>query len=246
MISVAPNAGTLCGRNLSGSTTRFGPHLADGVAAHRERRFHHHAGVAQHLLARVAVQKLVRDVAGDAEAEHEHDQQHQVEFESQAHMLFSLGRRIYVSRRRRTHSDRLHRDEDHAPMAHTSSDAAPAGQRMEGARHAGALPLGIQVARGARARLPGGREARQRRRAAGHEGGGRRPRPAACSWSRCRWRCSRSTACCASRPRCSQELRDVVFVRVTQRAIRRVALGVFRHLHSLSACASTSSARPAA
>lgn len=30
------------------------------------------------------------------------------------------------------------------------------------------------------------------------------------------------------------ELRDVVFVRVTQRAIRRVALGVFRHLHELS------------
>ena len=30
------------------------------------------------------------------------------------------------------------------------------------------------------------------------------------------------------------ELRDVLFVRVAQRAIRRVALGVFRHLHSLS------------
>jgi ABC-type transport system involved in Fe-S cluster assembly fused permease/ATPase subunit len=30
------------------------------------------------------------------------------------------------------------------------------------------------------------------------------------------------------------ELRDVLFVRVTQRAIRSVALGVFRHLHSLS------------
>src|SRR5213596_1212113 len=30
------------------------------------------------------------------------------------------------------------------------------------------------------------------------------------------------------------ELRDVVFVRVTQRAMRRIALGVFRHLHSLS------------
>ena len=30
------------------------------------------------------------------------------------------------------------------------------------------------------------------------------------------------------------ELRDVVFVRVTQRAIRRLALSVFRHLHSLS------------
>src|ERR671925_957933 len=31
-----------------------------------------------------------------------------------------------------------------------------------------------------------------------------------------------------------QELRDVVFVRVTQRAMRRIALNVFRHLHSLS------------
>jgi ABC-type transport system involved in Fe-S cluster assembly fused permease/ATPase subunit len=30
------------------------------------------------------------------------------------------------------------------------------------------------------------------------------------------------------------ELRDIVFIRVAQRAIRRVALGVFRHLHSLS------------
>jgi len=30
------------------------------------------------------------------------------------------------------------------------------------------------------------------------------------------------------------ELRDLVFIRVTQRAIRRVALAVFRHLHSLS------------
>jgi ATP-binding cassette, subfamily B, heavy metal transporter len=30
------------------------------------------------------------------------------------------------------------------------------------------------------------------------------------------------------------ELRDVVFVRVTQRAIRRIGLNVFRHLHSLS------------
>ena len=30
------------------------------------------------------------------------------------------------------------------------------------------------------------------------------------------------------------ELRDVVFVRVTQRAIRRIALNVFRHLHGLS------------
>ena len=29
------------------------------------------------------------------------------------------------------------------------------------------------------------------------------------------------------------ELRDMVFVRVAQRAVRRVALNVFRHLHSL-------------
>src|SRR5512145_1902490 len=31
-----------------------------------------------------------------------------------------------------------------------------------------------------------------------------------------------------------QELRDVLFIRVAQRAMRRIALGVFRHLHSLS------------
>ena len=30
------------------------------------------------------------------------------------------------------------------------------------------------------------------------------------------------------------ELRDIIFVRVTQRAVRRIALDVFRHLHSLS------------
>jgi ATP-binding cassette subfamily B protein len=30
------------------------------------------------------------------------------------------------------------------------------------------------------------------------------------------------------------ELRDVLFVRVAQRAMRRIALNVFRHLHSLS------------
>ena len=30
------------------------------------------------------------------------------------------------------------------------------------------------------------------------------------------------------------ELRDLVFIRVTQRAIRRIALAVFRHLHGLS------------
>ena len=30
------------------------------------------------------------------------------------------------------------------------------------------------------------------------------------------------------------ELRDIVFIRVTQRAVRRIALTVFRHLHALS------------
>ena len=40
--------------------------------------------------------------------------------------------------------------------------------------------------------------------------------------------------CCGFSTTLFAELRDVVFVRVAQRAIRRVALSVFRHLHSLS------------
>ena len=40
--------------------------------------------------------------------------------------------------------------------------------------------------------------------------------------------------CCASRRSRSRELRDAVFAKVAQRAIRTVALQTFRHLHSLS------------
>ena len=50
---------------------------------------------------------------------------------------------------------------------------------MARARHARALPAGIQVARKHRARLPDHGQVHQRGGAAGHEGGGRQPRPAA-------------------------------------------------------------------
>ena len=41
------------------------------------------------------------------------------------------------------------------------------------------------------------------------------------------------------------ELRDAIFAKVAQRAVRDIGLATFRHLHSL-VCASTSIARPAA
>ncbi len=50
---------------------------------------------------------------------------------------------------------------------------------MARARHARALPAGIQVAREHRARLPDHGQVHQRGGAARHEGGGRQPRPAA-------------------------------------------------------------------
>jgi len=42
--------------------------MADGVRAHRHGRFHHQAGAAQHLVARVALQELVRDIRRYAKA----------------------------------------------------------------------------------------------------------------------------------------------------------------------------------
>ena len=51
-----------------------------GVTAHGQRRLHHHASIAQHFLARVAVQKIVRDITGDAQPDGKHQQQHQIEF----------------------------------------------------------------------------------------------------------------------------------------------------------------------
>jgi ABC-type bacteriocin/lantibiotic exporter with double-glycine peptidase domain len=41
-----------------------------------------------------------------------------------------------------------------------------------------------------------------------------------------------------------QQLRDAVFARVAQRALRQLALETFQHIHALS-CATTSRARPA-
>ena len=50
----------------------------------------------------------------------------------------------------------------------------------------------------------------------------------------CRWRCWSPTACCACPRRPSPELREFLFAKVTQRAVRKIALQVFRHLHALS------------
>ena len=47
---------------------QIGPHMADGVGAHRHRRFHHQSGAAQHFVARIALQELVRDIRRDAKA----------------------------------------------------------------------------------------------------------------------------------------------------------------------------------
>ena len=102
---------------------------------------------------------------------------------------------------------------------------------MEGGSHL--LPyLWEYKARVVGARLPGDRQAGECRSAARDEGGRGQPRPEPAD------RCGAGRAArCLRVLRFSttlfQELRDVVFVRVTQR-MRRVALGVFRHLHSLS------------
>jgi hypothetical protein len=83
-ISVRPaslrNALTM---SLSHSTARLRGLVGLSAAslAHGQRGFHHHACVAQHFFAGVAVQELVRDVARGAEPDHEHGEQHQVELQ---------------------------------------------------------------------------------------------------------------------------------------------------------------------
>ena len=52
--------------------------------------------------------------------------------------------------------------------------------------------------------------------------------------SRCRSRCSPRTAFSACRRPLFTELREFLFAKVTQRAVRNIALKVFRHLHALS------------
>ena len=232
-------------------------HLADRVAAHRERRLHHHAGVAQHFVARVPVQKLVRNVAGDAAGRTEHQSSTRLNLQFRLPMSSVLSpecRRLYLGKfrsvpgpRARVRSIRPGR----SPATCACSRLPRRLERLRGTmakarRHAAALPVGIQVARLARARLPGRRQARQRRRAAGDEGGGRQPRPAPAGASRCRWRCSSVYGAAA--------LLDHAVRRAARRGVRarRAARDPARGARRVPppaqpvACASTSSARPAA
>jgi len=66
-------------------------HLLHRVAADGERRLHHEAGVAQHLLFGVALQQLVGDPRGHADPCGEDEDEDNVELEPQTHdfSLFS-------------------------------------------------------------------------------------------------------------------------------------------------------------
>ena len=68
------------------------------------------------------------------------------------------------------------------------------------------------------------REGRERRRAAGAEGDRRQPRSRTPRCSRCRSRCSSRTASCALSTTVFTELREFLFAKVTQRAVRKIAL----------------------
>ena len=67
------------------------PHLADGVAANRQRRFHHELRVADDFGPRVALQQLVRNRTGHGESQQEYEKQREVEFRSNSHAS-SFGR----------------------------------------------------------------------------------------------------------------------------------------------------------
>ncbi len=90
----------------------------------------------------------------------------------------------------------------------------------------------------ARAGLPDRRQAGQRRRAAGAEKPHRRLTinrdAAAGAAGAAAGRCWSPTARCALSTTLFTELREFLFARVTQRAVRTIALQVFRHLHALS------------
>ena len=96
----------------------------------------------------------------------------------------------------------------------------------------------VALARAGRARLPGRRQGRQHRRAAGAEEPGRRARAQArrsaqrC-WS-CRSRCWSPTALLRLSITLFTELREFLFYPVAARIARRISLEVFEHLHALS------------
>src|SRR5437879_5735902 len=62
-------------------------HLLGSVAARRERRFHHDAGVLEHLVARVLPQQVERSIGGDGQADQENCEKHDVELDDQSHDL---------------------------------------------------------------------------------------------------------------------------------------------------------------
>src|SRR6185436_10337970 len=65
-------------------------HLVDRVGAGRQRRLHHEPGVLQDLLARVLLQRLVREVAGYGESQHEYAEQYEVELPYELHAVLSF------------------------------------------------------------------------------------------------------------------------------------------------------------
>jgi ABC-type multidrug transport system fused ATPase/permease subunit len=93
--------------------------------------------------------------------------------------------------------------------------------------------VALPPARTRRARLPDRGQGRQRRRADDFQGDDRRPQRAAADpgasilllalYGILRFSTSLFT-----------ELREILFARVTQRAVRQASLEVFRHLHALS------------
>src|SRR6267378_3278754 len=76
-------------------------HLLGGVAAYRERRFHHDTGVLEHLVARVLPQQVERYIGGDGQTDQENCQKHHVELDDQSHDLPSYrcvpGRALFGS-----------------------------------------------------------------------------------------------------------------------------------------------------
>ena len=100
--------------------------------------------------------------------------------------------------------------------------------------HAAAVPVGLQGARAGGDRRAGRGQGRQRRRAGADEADRRQPRRDARRCSSCRSRCWSPTACCACRRRSSPSCANSCSRKVTQRAVRTIALEVFRHLHALS------------
>jgi hypothetical protein len=73
-------------------------HLRHRVPAHRERRLHHQPRVAQHFVLGVPLQQLVRHPRRYSHARQEHQREHDVELETQAHLLSlaALAQSAYV------------------------------------------------------------------------------------------------------------------------------------------------------